>query len=858
MADAKMAERSLDPGLATPERPGLHRRRSKNPLRNMMQHLTVEPPNDDESGSPRRESLIRRLSWRKSRSPSAHSDASSSACPSATFPNADPALCAACASLAGEIDTTLADVDEFYTKAVNPAADDAFDGKESLVARLKGLDDSRWGTTCPLCNIFGALRVPGDGEGDYALSAFSTRDCNYLIDHIKVFDSRHPIGHKAPGLAPAFLGVVPKKKGPGARDWNVSPEWFRESGMLLRTVPPTQIAFQLDPFRGRSPAKGQQPAEPPALAVNDVSGSLKGIWGREIGPSVDLDIARDWLRFCQTHHAGRCQRRLVKAEMPGFQLLDCDTTPPRVVRGSIQQDYVALSYVLGKDVREAWPKVVQDAAAVTRDMGIRYLWVDRMCLQDATPENKAQHISRMDEIFEGATLTIIAAHGDSAGCGLPGVGSTHRPLQPKYRFTSSGLTVVSSLKDPRLSIEQSTWYTRGWTYQEGLLSRRRLIFTEEQMYWECDGMLCPETLVMPLDHYHDPQQERMCDFMRPGLFNSASCVDGSWQAWKKLPKADEEPSLMSVFRATDKHIVSYSKRHLTYDEDSLAAFMGMSRHLEKTLGRGRLGHLLGMPIWLSTAKDAQSRPGLTKDLFALSTSFWQHKTGAGEPVKRRRHLPSWTWAGWKGPVELVSSIVVADPEGTSKERRLLNHHYVSAKQLARDDQSPSLAWTYSPNMVVVRPDGGLVYDFFSQQPPELPQGRYLLRVSDPLVLDRVKARAHPGGWMFNDVSVDVRLSRGRGTDQSTPPAQGEPKSGLRDYVERHARGEQMTVLWFVEDATVMLLVLEQTPAGSWERVGRARMAFAQEPREVVRRFGRLEVMLNHLPLRRLGHDVLIE
>jgi hypothetical protein len=76
-------------------------------------------------------------------------------------------------------------------------------------------------------------------------------------------------------------------------------------------------------------------------------------------------------------------------------------------------------------------------------------------------------------------------------------------------------------------------------------------------------------------------------------------------------------------------------------------------------------------------------------------------------------------------------------------------------------------------------------------------------------------------------------------------------------VERHARGEQMTVLWFVEEATIMLLVLEQTSAGVWERAGRARMAFSQEQKEVVRRFGRLEVMLNHLPLRRLGHDVLI-
>ncbi|KAM4058874.1 heterokaryon incompatibility protein [Hirsutella rhossiliensis] len=796
MADSN----SLDPGLAAaPDRPGLQRRRSKNPLKNMMQHLTVEPATADDDGSPRRESLIRRISWRKSRSPSAHSEASSSAAPLASLPNADPALCPACTSIAADIDTTLDDVDASYVKAVNPAADDGFDNRESHIARLKGLEDNRWTATCPLCKLFWAIRVPGDGDGDYCLSAFSTRDSNYLIDPISMFDSRHPAGHKAPGLAPAFLAVVPKKKGPAARDWIVSPDWFRQAGMLLRTVPPSDLALQLEPRRGRSPAPGRRAAEPPVLAVNDATPETRGIWGREIGRSADMAIAQDWLRFCQSHHQGRCQRSLVTAELPGFHLIDCAATPPRVVPASISQDYVALSYVAGKDVAEPWSRVVRDAIAVTKDLGLRHLWVDRLCIDDSRPEDKAQQVARMDDVFEGAVLTIIAAHGDDAMQGLPGVGSTPRPPQP--------------------NIEESTWYTRGWTYQEGLLARRRLVFTEQQMYWECDGMLSPETLVLPLDHYHDPQQQRMCDFVRPGLFNGAAGVDGTWRAWKKLPKPDEEPSIMSVFRAADQHIVNYSKRHLRYDEDSLSAFLGIP------------------------------------ELFALATSFWHHKSGGSGSggATRRRHLPSWTWAGWKGPVELFSSIVVADSGGGGKDRKLLNHHYVSATHLARNDQ-PSPNWTYSPNIVLLGPDGNAAYDFFSQAAPRLAQGRYRLRVSDPLVLDRVKARTHAGGWMFNDVSVDVRLSRGGGTDQS-----GATTSGLRDYVERHARGEQVTVLWFVEEATVMLLVVERTGAtGAWERVGRARMAFAQEAKEVVRRFGRLEVMLNHLPLRRLGHDMVIE
>ncbi|KND92117.1 hypothetical protein TOPH_02903 [Tolypocladium ophioglossoides CBS 100239] len=849
-AAAAMAD-SLDPGS-----PGLERRRSKNPLKNMMQHLTVDMP-DDENG-PRRGSLMRRLSWRRSRSPSVHSDASApaSAAPSASARNADPALCAACAGLAADVEAALDEADSCFAKAVNPGADDAFDNDEYFLSWLRGLAENRWAATCPLCQLFWAVRVEGDGDGDgdYCLAAFSSRDTNYLVDPGKMFDMGHPAKAKARGLAPGFLGVVPKKKGPGASDPRVSGDWFRGSGMLYRTMPEAMV----EPPRGTSPSAEGCTPEPPSLALNDASWLQQGVWGREIGRRADMSVARDWLRFCESHHQGRCGRPPVLADMPGFRLIDCTKSPLQVVPRPLREDYVALSYVLGTNITEPWPTVVVDAAAVTRELGIRYLWVDRLCVDGSRPQERAQHISRMDEVFEGAVLTIIAAHGHDAMQGLPGVGSTPRPAQPTYRFADADTTLVSSLRDPRLSIQASTWYTRGWTYQEGLLARRRLVFTAQQTYWECEGMACPETLVLPLALYHDAAQQRMCDFMRPGLFNGVSYVDGSWEAWKRLASPADAPSTLSIFRAADQHIAAYTRRQLTLDEDSLSAFRGIERRLEGTLGRGKLGSLVGIPIWAPGPGDAATRPGppRTKDLFALSTSFWHHR-GDDEP-RRRPHLPSWTWAGWAGAVELFSSIVVADPGGAGRPRKLLNHHYVSATQLTRNDAS-SLGWTYSPDVVVLRPDGSLAYDFGPRPgpPPALPPGRYRLRVSDPLVLDRVKARAHAGGWLFNDLSVDVRLSRGaRGT--AAGPGPGSAPGGIREYVERHARGEQMTVLWFAEEATVLLLVVERTPAGAWERVGRARMAFAQEPKEVVRRFGRLEVMLNYLPLRRLGEDIIIE
>ncbi|OAA38796.1 Heterokaryon incompatibility [Metarhizium rileyi] len=841
-------------GLPQGDGPILERRRSKNPLKNMMQHLTVEPQ-DDEDGSPRRGSLIRRISWRKSRSPSAHSDTSTPT--SATIRNVDRALCTSCSSLAVDIETTFDEIDSSFTKVLHPGAVDAFDKKEYFISRLRGLDENKWSTTCPLCRLFWSVHVPGDGDGDYSLSAFSSRDSNYLIDPIKMFDMDHQARTKAKGLAPGYLAVTPKKTGPDAKSWEPQPDWFRERGMLYRTLP--QVSLEPCSARGRARSNERNTPDPPAL-LTDTTWLQKGIWGREIGPSADLSIARNWLQFCDRHHQGRCGRRQVAGGLPGFKLIDCTQSPPQVTDQSLREDYVALSYVSGSNMTDSWPTVIRDAVTVTRELGFRYLWADRLCIDSTNSEERIRQVNHMDEIFEGAVVTIISAHGKDCMQGLPGMGSTTRPEQPKYRFADGNVTLVSSMRDPRLDVKESVWYTRGWTYQEGLLARRRLMFTGQQMYWECEGMSCPESLVLPLATYYDGDQEKMCDFVRPGIFNGLSYIDGSWEVWKKLPQTMEEPSTLSIFRTFDQHISEYTKRQLTYDEDSLSAFMGIARRLEKTLGRNKLGSIVGIPLWCP-APDDTARPGpvRTKVLFALTTSFWHHK-GDDQP-QRRRHLPSWTWAGWRGAVQLYSSIIVTEQDGTGKEKKFLNHHYVSATQSTRNDPS-SLKWAYSPEMVVLSPNGQVVYDFSVQSgPPTFSPGRYLLRITNPLVLDKVKARVHNGGWIFNDVHVDVRLSRGRGTEAgaTAPLPSGITRpSAIREYLERHARGEQMTVLWFVEEALILLLVIEKTESGAWERVGRARMSFGADAKDVMRRFSSLEVMINHLPLRRLGADILIE
>lgn len=88
--------------------------------------------------------------------------------------------------------------------------------------------------------------------------------------------------------------------------------------------------------------------------------------------------------------------------------------------------WVALSYVWGHSSGDAGPEVfpqalpntIEDAIKVTEEMGYRYLWVDRYCIDQKEEAQKLDLIAKMDIIYRAADLTIIAAAGldEVLGC----------------------------------------------------------------------------------------------------------------------------------------------------------------------------------------------------------------------------------------------------------------------------------------------------------------------------------------------------------------------------------------------------------------------------------------------------------
>src|SRR5205814_2379316 len=97
-----------------------------------------------------------------------------------------------------------------------------------------------------------------------------------------------------------------------------------------------------------------------------------------------------------------------------------------------------------------------------------------------------------DLVYKNAMLTIVAVAGEGPNHGLPGVGCRLRISQPFEEIGS--IQFVSTLPHPVNVIQASNWMTRAWTYQEAIFSPRRLFFTDQQVYFECDSMCCWESL----------------------------------------------------------------------------------------------------------------------------------------------------------------------------------------------------------------------------------------------------------------------------------------------------------------------------------------------------------------------------
>ncbi|KAK6854136.1 hypothetical protein PG995_009229 [Apiospora arundinis] len=371
---------------------------------------------------------------------------------------------------------------------------------------------------------------------------------------------------------------------------------------------------------------------------------------RRILKGIDAGLVKNWLRECESQHNDTCLPKLnASNNVQGFRVIDCHSG--KTVEAPAACKYVALSYVWGKPLpphkpqegevegdtgRTAVesPRVIVDAIAVTKALGQRYLWVDQLCIDQNDGPTRAAQVAQMDKIYANAHLTIVAAAGQDASYGLPGVGDRRRRPQGYVSSVAGNVDIIQVFPHTLAELDESTWARRGWTYQEGFLSTRRLIFTDRQISFLCNKSHHAETI---------QRADALCfSKMKASASGFLHMIPSTAFASSARPRSDlaVEQQWQNL---KQEQLVNYTRRQLTNECDSVNAILGLFR----TLQPSGIHHLHGLPIRRRRRRNRGGDPGLESPL------AWHHE--AEGVVRRRKQFPSWSWSGWEGGIRMDES-----------------------------------------------------------------------------------------------------------------------------------------------------------------------------------------------------------
>ena len=121
-------------------------------------------------------------------------------------------------------------------------------------------------------------------------------------------------------------------------------------------------------------------------------------------------------------------------------------------------------------------------------LGVKWLWIDAICINQTNPEAKEsdwnREAVRMEAVFRGAYLTIAAVSAKNWGDGFLRLPLERRSV-PHQDISNYEWDLDDEFNDFKKDVDGGLLNQRAWVMQERVLSRRILHFTQNHVYWEC-------------------------------------------------------------------------------------------------------------------------------------------------------------------------------------------------------------------------------------------------------------------------------------------------------------------------------------------------------------------------------------
>ena len=301
------------------------------------------------------------------------------------------------------------------------------------------------------------------------------------------------------------------------------------------------------------------------------------------------------------------------------------------------EPYAALSYCWGgdqtfkttlqtisqhkKDIKlGSLPQTLQDAIFVTEQLGLKYLWIDALCIIQDDAKDKSREISQMARVYGNATVTIAASRAKAVWEGFlserPSLGSELPDMVFSLPCQRANEQAGNVILVPLVSEPTEPLDLRGWTFQERVLSNQVLDFGSLRTQWICraniDFVLSDGWSNQAMDRAYGSfglDSQVMSDLIA-GRFSSQDMLG----FWMKITKG-------------------FANRALSFSADKLPAIAGMAECFGVLLHDDYLAGL-----WRSAMP---------------ASLLWSNRSSVLESRSPHDHVsaPTWSWAAIDGPIE---------------------------------------------------------------------------------------------------------------------------------------------------------------------------------------------------------------
>lgn len=268
----------------------------------------------------------------------------------------------------------------------------------------------------------------------------------------------------------------------------------------------------------------------------------------------------------------------------------------------------------GIDIRET-PQTFIDAVNIARRLGLRYLWIDSLCICQDDASDWARESSRMVDVYSNAHIVIAANR--SADCN-GGIFHT-RAARPNTVFKlPGGVDDVHAMllfpSDQAMAFSSTEFAAepltkRGWALQERVLGKRVIHYNDRQIYFECDKGLFAED-----GSHQETRHCRLNDRLSPS---------------KELHTSSESETDYEADLGLWHGLVwAYGSRKLSKSTDRMPAISGLARLFHR-----RLGGQYVAGLWSRAMIEGLAWQGL----------------GERAPASRDQYVgPSWSWTSYAG------------------------------------------------------------------------------------------------------------------------------------------------------------------------------------------------------------------